>query len=424
MVCRLSLALVIGIGVVPCTAADAAMGLPSRPGVTAPAPAPVKVQTPVARVSIVKPAALVQRMETDPARLDFPALWSGETARKTVKLTAPVAGTVSATPPPAPFAIAEMRALGSGGRPMAGIGAGGRSTTTPVKAIDPAATRRTSPPWQVSCAQGDEVQVDVVFAPVFDLFHMTAGAKSAALALRGPSTFGAWNASVPLDGMFNGKRLVPLMTIPDADSTVTVSPTTPTQVHFNIRFVSTGEAFQATVEAYDTSRFSLRGTAWDVSVPSGGTVELPMWMVVNPAHCCSWSPADDQVKAHFHQGTAEGTTSATIRWTIVPDPYTWKNFSGGCKFVTMAGDLTLASSGLVTFDAQQWSIATTPETATFQFTFNGLGKPLWTSDVYGLPLPGQKELYNFHLDVGPVTGAPSPVFFAAARNGPSLTCAN
>lgn len=356
-----------------------------------PALSPVKVQTPTAGVSIVKPVQFAQRMEVDPARLDFPALWGGQTACKTVTFTAPAAGTVSATPPPAPFAITEMRVLVGGVRPTAGMGAGGRTATNPTMAIGSAAATRTSPPWQVSCAQGNEVQVDVVFAPVFDLFKMTAGEKSAMITLNGPSSYGSWNASVPLEGMFNGKRLVPLMTIPDADRTLTVSPTPPTQVHFNIRLVSTGEAFRATVEAYDTSRFSLRSQQWSASVPSGGTVELPMWMIVNPAQCCGWNPAAVPLKADYATATSKGTITATIRWTIVPDPYTWKNFSGSCKFVTMAGDLTLASSGLVTFDARQWSIATTPETATFAFTFNGLGKPLWTSEVDGPPCRARRS---------------------------------
>ena len=405
--------LLIAAGLIPGAPAHALPGPAPRPVAVAPTQ-PTKGPGALAGVTTVKPVSALRQMQVDPARLDFPPLWSGESARKTVSFIAPVAGTVSATAPQIPFAIAEIRVVAADLIPTGNS----KMPLTHLRA------RRIAPPWQVNCTQGDQVQVDVAFAPVFDLFQMAAGAKSAALALHGPSTYGSWDASVPLAGMFNGKRLLPLMLIPDADSTVTVSPTTPSQVHFNIRFVSTGEPFQATVEAYDTPRFGLRGTEWKVSVPSGGTVELPMWVVVNPAHCCSWSPANDEIKAYYHQGSSQGTISAAIRWTIVPDPYTWKNFSGGCNFVTIAGDLTLASSGVVTLAANQWSIATEPETSTFEFTFNGLGKPLSRFEVTAPPLPGQKTFYNFRLDVGPPSGNPSPAFFAAARNGPSLTCAN
>ncbi len=384
-----------------------------RPPVLAPAPTPTKGPGSFA-VAGPRQVGALRRMQVDPARLDFPPLWSGESARKTVTLTTVAAGDVSATPPQAPFAIAEIRVVTADliptGNKMAPL--------THVRA------RRTSPPWQVSCAAGDQVQVDVAFAPVFDLFQMAAGAKSATLALHGPTTYGAWDAAVPIDGMFNGKRLLPLKTIPDADATVTVSPTAPSQVPLVIRFVSTGEAFDARVEAYDTSRFGLRSGQWSVSVPSGSTVELPMWMVVNPAQCCSWNPADVPLKADYTAGTSKGTISATLRWTVVPDPYVWKNFTGGCNGVTIAGTLSLASSGVVTFDAAQWSIFAEPSNATFQFSFNGMGSPLWKGDVYASPLPPQKASYNFRLDVGPPSGEPSPTFFAAARAGPSLTCAN
>ncbi len=344
---------------------------PPRPPALAPVPTPTPTKG-AGRLGVAVPRQVnaLRQMQVDPTRLDFPPLWSGESARKTVSFTASVAGPVAATAPQTPFAIAEIRVVAAELIPTGNS----KMPLTHVRA------RRIAPPWQVSCA---------------------AGEKSATLALRGPSTYGSWDVSVPLAGLFNGKRLLPLMTIPNADATVTVSPTAQGQVPLVIRFVSTGEAFEATVEAFDTSRFGLRGTEWKVSVPSGGTVELPMWMVVNPSNCCSWAPADVPLKAYYTAGTSKGTISATLRWTVVPDPYVWKDFFGTCNNLRMAGTVTLASSGLVTFDAQQWSPFTEPLTETVQFGFNGPGNPLSKFEVTAPPLPGQKTSYDFHLDVGP-----------------------
>lgn len=413
---------VVGMSVVPCFAAGAATGPPWRPGVVAPATVPAKAPTPAARPSLLTPMRFAPPMQVTPSRLDFPALWSGETARATFAITAPAAGVVFATPPNPPFAIVAMLVL-SGTRQTASIGAGGRLPATFAAAVT-VASRRTSPPWQVSCGAGEEVQVEVAFAPVFDLFQMAAGEKSATIALSGPSAYGSWNASVPLAGMFNGKRLVPLMMIPDADRTVTVSPTMPTQVPFIIRFVSTGEPFQATVESCETPLFSLRGTTFHVSVSAGGTVDLPVWMLDKPAKCCSWAPVAVPLKAYFTTPTSKGTISATIGWTVVPDPYTWVDFSGSCNLVTIAGTLTLTSTGVVTFNAHQWSLGTDPESATFQLAFAGMTKPFGPLDVTAPPLPGQPVSFSFHMAVGSATQGPPPEFLAAARGTPTLGCAN
>lgn len=413
---------VMGLSVVPCFAAGAATGPSWRPGVVAPATVPAKAPTPAAGPPLMTPARFARPMQVNPSRLDFPALWSGETARATFTITAPAAGVVSATPPNPPFAIVAMQVL-SGTRQTARIGAGGRQPAALVTAVS-TVSRRTSPPWQVSCAEGEEVQVEVAFAPVFDLFQMAAGEKSATIALNGPSAYGSWNASVPLEGMFNGKRLVPLMMIPDADRAVTVSRTTPTQVVFTIRFVSTGEPFQATVESCETPLFSLRGATFHVSVSAGGTVNLLMWMLVKPPRYFSWAPVAVPLKANFTTPTSKGTISATIGWTVVPDPYTWVGFSGSCNFVTIAGTLTLTSTGLVTFNGHQWSIGTDPESATFQLAFAGAAKPFGPLEVTAQPLPGQDASYAFHLPVGSAAQGPPPEFLAAARGTPTLGCAN
>jgi len=399
----------IGIAVVLAFVTVAAPGLPQQP-VTAPAPPNPQPRT------AVPPAQLppLTAVQLDPSRLDFPALWSGESAHKTVVFTVPAAGVVTATAPQPPFSIVAMRVFLPGQKTGGGKGAGGQPTAQPAASNLP---QRTSPPWQVTCAAGNGVQIEVAFAPVFDLFKMAAGEKSGTIQLHGP----ALNAALPVAGMFNGVRLVPLMQVLDADRAVKASSTTTSQAPLTIRFVSTGQPFNATVKSCETSRYSLRGTQWSAAVPAGGTVDLPMSMVIKPEGCKLDSPPAI-IEAEYTQGTTNGTLKAPIHWTLVPDPFTWNNFSGSCRGVSVSGTLALYSSGSVTLNGQVWSIYQQPSTEMLQLTFSGVTKPVWSGEVTASPLPAQKAGYGGHLDLGPPSSEPSTVYLNAVKGAPTLGC--
>ncbi len=172
----------------------------------APAPALVgALSTPTPRPSrglgaaaIVRPpvSLALSGLGLSPDRLDFPALWNGQKATKTVVLHALADGQVAAGLPDGSFRIGEMRVMGAGYQPV--------SRNLLLRNV---AARVTAAPWQIQSKAGDEVQVDVIFEPKFDLFSNAAGPKSATLALKGPGTQGAWSVDVPVQGDFNGLQI-------------------------------------------------------------------------------------------------------------------------------------------------------------------------------------------------------------------------
>src|SRR5204863_75429 len=59
---------------------------------------------------------------------------------------------------------------------------------------------------QISAGADDDIEIDVIFAPKFDLMTMGAGPKTTTLTVRGPAQNATWTMNVPVAGTFNGKR--------------------------------------------------------------------------------------------------------------------------------------------------------------------------------------------------------------------------
>ncbi len=140
-----------------------------------------------------------------PSRLEFAPVWDGETARKTLAFKTTTAGAISAVVPNGPFRISEMRIMGGltqtgGPKSMGGI-------SQPTIQTHQVKVRQTSAPWQITSEANEDVEIDVVFAPKFDLFTMGAGPKTSTLTVKGLAQTTAWTMNVPIAGTFNGKRI-------------------------------------------------------------------------------------------------------------------------------------------------------------------------------------------------------------------------
>jgi hypothetical protein len=139
-----------------------------------------------------------------PAKLDFGAVWDGESSTRTLTFKAVAAGTIRAAIANAPFSVKAMRIMGvgaSGGGASASMGQVGAAMVRNVR------VSQTSAPWEVNANSGEEVQVDVLFAPKFDLFTMGAGPKASSLVIKGPGLHLGWSMPVPTAGTFYGKRI-------------------------------------------------------------------------------------------------------------------------------------------------------------------------------------------------------------------------
>jgi hypothetical protein len=159
-------------------------------------PAAVATPTPAPVVAAFRPPVPLH----SPDSLDFGAVFDGESSRRTFTLTANGKGYVTAAVPDGPWRVAEYRQMAPG------------STTAGNMAVRNVKARIVDPPkpWQWSLGEGDEIQIDLLFAPKFDLAKMTAGPKSATMRITGPGPMGTWTLNVPLGGTFNGIKLKPV----------------------------------------------------------------------------------------------------------------------------------------------------------------------------------------------------------------------
>lgn len=184
-------------------AAPPALAAPSVSG-TDPGPpggTPIKLpKEPATKpVDAVAPAALSEspRIEAATYVVDFGKVASGGRVKRTVVLQTTAPGETEFTlqaPAKLGFQITEVRAMGVGARVPSPSGAatirapgGGGSPVLRHEgaiAMQNVAQRITAAPWKLRVREPTELQVDVVYAPKFDLFDNTAGPKSVTLEAR------------------------------------------------------------------------------------------------------------------------------------------------------------------------------------------------------------------------------------------------
>jgi hypothetical protein len=184
-------------------AAPPALAAPSGSG-TDPGPpggTPIKLpKEPATKpVDAIAPAALSEspRIEAASYVVDFGKVASGGRVKRTVVLQTTAPGETEFTlqaPAKLGFQITEVRAMGVGARvpsssgsaTMRAPGGGGSPVLRHegVSAMQNVAQRITAAPWKLRVKEPTELQVDVVYAPKFDLFDNTAGPKAVTLEAR------------------------------------------------------------------------------------------------------------------------------------------------------------------------------------------------------------------------------------------------
>ncbi len=253
----------------------------------------------------IAPPALplaVSGLGLNPDRLDFPAVWNGQKATKTIVLHALADGQVIGDLPDGSFRIAEMRVMGAGYQPV--------SKNLLLRNV---AQRVTAAPWQIPSKTGDEVQVDVIFEPKFDLFSNTAGPKAATLTLKGPGQRGGWSVNVPVRGDFNGLQIGVTVLLKNRELYAFAGDARATAT---VRLVGLDTPASGTLHGGKMPQ-GVSAPSVPASVPAGQTVE------VNVPLSLSWGvgglPTDGQPE-DFELVFDYGGRSATAGGSISPLP--------------------------------------------------------------------------------------------------------
>lgn len=165
-----------------------------------------------------------------PERLEFGGLWDGQTSRATLRVIAPIEGDLAAAlPAGTPFRIWRMRTFSglprveqvtTTSRPYwvpspALPGAGGPSQDTMMTT--------TGAPWVVSVRSGQDVEIELEFAPRFGATRV--GEHTTTLRVSGKSA--VWFIDVPVRGRFEGLALGVIGSMDATDQTYFFGSTPP-----------------------------------------------------------------------------------------------------------------------------------------------------------------------------------------------------
>jgi hypothetical protein len=230
-----------------------------------------------------------------PQKLAFADVWDGASSRATVTFTANGSGKTSAALPNGAFRVGEMRVMQIGG-----------ATSTFSSLAKSVKTRQSSPPWEIVSAAGEEIQIDVVFEPKFDLFKMGAGPKNATLAVKGPGPQIPWQMNVPVSGVFNGKRLG-VAFIANAGELPAVQGDG--QIMIPLTLIGTGNATSGLIKAKSLPT----GTAFPAKTVAVGANEnqkigAPLWVTAG----VTFDGTPRQIELVYDYGTGSSTTTTTI----------------------------------------------------------------------------------------------------------------
>ncbi len=286
-------------------------------------------------VGVSQPGANLEAMArtvriTDfaPQELAMGSLYDGQTLRRTVRIAAPKAGTVTASlPPKTPFRIVKIgAATGIFLRATAAVSISGQVVTPQV------ADLATSPPFTIPVRSGQDVLVTVEFVPHFDLFSGTyVGNHQTALDVIGQN----WFASVPVSGRFEGIRIGVLPALESSEIDIVNTQFADARCGYTIPQALTlsnaeQRPHQVTIVPDNfPDQFSF--TPVTVSLGPGQTqkVGLPIKL-----HCIGDQPF---IKTFYlglkvgYEGT-ERKTGFTVR--VIPPTYAWqkKGELGSCSY--------------------------------------------------------------------------------------------
>lgn len=182
------------------------------PASLAPAPIPKGPQKPSRpNPAGLAPAAVAGGLKYSPTQLDFGAIDYGASSKRTFSLTPPVAGEITLEFPVGSFVAAELRRVPPlvMGKPQAQL-----TKVPPMKPAPSSSTNQTQT-YKWSFAAGEEMQLDVLFAPSFSK-DKTPGLHTATMKFSGPGSITPWTVTIPMRGTVNGSKvdLSPQITSP------------------------------------------------------------------------------------------------------------------------------------------------------------------------------------------------------------------
>ena len=295
------------VGQVSKTVPKAAPGVPTA----APTPTPASLAGKSTKPPAI--AAVIDLPVHAPQQLEFAAVWNGQSSRRTFGLATTAAGAVSAQIPAGPFRIVEFRLMSGPALPadtLAARVAGGSARQVEFRQSYTAGQPAPSQ-WNVGANQ--DIEIDVLFEPKFDLFSMTAGPKSAAMRVTGPGPRQPWTLSVPMQGMFTGLHIEAIFTVDDKEL-LAVSPTTHLDV--GVRLVGVDTAVKGTVQGKaPPAGVSVGSVPVSVNPKQTITAKVPVTL--------AWNALTPDGKNRDVSLTLEAPgVSSTATFSIVPVPGT------------------------------------------------------------------------------------------------------
>jgi hypothetical protein len=250
--------------------------------------------------------SVAQAPEVDftPSQLRFPDTWDKQTGTCTLHLTAPTDGWITAAlGPKSPFTIKSMVALtGTTIRPVrAGAVAVRKGGTQVVKA-----------PWSIQAAAGQDVDINLSFSPVFDLFSFTAGLYKDKLTVKGggvgPGTR-PWAISAPVAGMFNGIPIGVIGIAVDRDIDVVTDvewyPGKPQTFQGQVKLINAGPTASGTIVAEGLPN-GLSLAPVNITVPAGQTVTVTLTFALDqmtPFYDNLTDGTEVPLGVHFNHGS-------------------------------------------------------------------------------------------------------------------------
>jgi hypothetical protein len=165
-----------------------------------PRPSPVPTPTPVSPV--LSSAPILTGPKYSPTQLDFGAIDYAASSRRTFSLTVPAAGDVTLEFPSGSFVTTELRRV-----PPLNLGKspGQRAPVPPLKPV-PASNMGQTEIYKWNFATGEEMQLDILFAPSFSK-DKNPGLRTAAMKISGPGAITPWAAMIPMRGTVTGQPL-------------------------------------------------------------------------------------------------------------------------------------------------------------------------------------------------------------------------
>jgi hypothetical protein len=185
------------------TAPAASSSQSAAPAAPRPSPAP----TPPPVNPGLASAPITTTAQYSPRRLDFGAVLEGQSAKRTLTVTPPVAGAVTLSlPKDGWFWLAEYRELGppGGGSKNPPMGPMNPSIQRQLKARTVYQAGQLAGDVQWNIGEGSAIQIDLVFQPKLNTLA-ASGPISILVQLKGPGPMKAWSVLVPACGVFEKK---------------------------------------------------------------------------------------------------------------------------------------------------------------------------------------------------------------------------